>query len=162
MGPLLGVVGSMQAMEAIKFITSVSENINSSETIFIDLLTNTIEKRKFYKDESCKFCVHHEKEFLVNFEISLPGDTSDYIFLDVRNINEIQTCPFVKNLKNYLHVANINTFEGSLGKKYLVVCAKGQRSFHATSILRQKNIEAYSLKNGIIGLTRNQQDASSF
>ncbi len=52
LGPLLGVLGSMQASEAIKHIIK-KEHLKNGETLFVDLLTNSFEIRRFKKLENC-------------------------------------------------------------------------------------------------------------
>jgi len=54
-GPLAGMLGSMQALEVIKELLSIGASLSGS-LLIIDALTMDIRKVKLLKDSGCKFC----------------------------------------------------------------------------------------------------------
>lgn len=54
-GPLAGMLGSMQALEVIKELLAIGSSLSGS-LVIIDALTMNIRKIKLKRDPSCKFC----------------------------------------------------------------------------------------------------------
>jgi molybdopterin/thiamine biosynthesis adenylyltransferase len=54
-GPLAGVTGSLQALEAIKYVTAAGETLRGY-LLSIDALTMQIKKSRLIADPACKYC----------------------------------------------------------------------------------------------------------
>jgi adenylyltransferase/sulfurtransferase len=151
-GPLLGVLGSLQVMETIKVITN-QDHIKNGEVLFVDLMGHSLETRRFKSLVDCSCCIKKEILSKVSLEIDLPADLNNFFILDVRSDTEHKDCQIVSSLKsNYtvLHVPmeNLPNFLPIQGQKYLIACASGLRSLTASKILIHMGAEAYSLSGG--------------
>ncbi len=152
MGPLLGVIGSMQAMEALKLIIG-KEHINNGETLFVDLMSREFDVRRFQQLKDCVCCVkqeHRPKEIL---QVDLPLKLDEFVIVDVRSLEESDQCSFIKKLKEeytvlQIPLEKIDDFELANNQKYLTVCARGLRSLKACHFLRSQGLEVYSLRGG--------------
>lgn len=152
MGPLLGVMGSLQAMEALKFITN-KEHLQNGESLFIDLMSLELDRRRFKQLIDCPCCVAKTFKRQEDIQIELPVRLEDYIILDVRSPGEFKECSVIRTLNGVQSILNvpleeIASFKPSLGKKYLTVCSKGVRSLKAGRVLRKHHPAVYSLRGG--------------
>jgi len=69
LGPVTGVIGSMQALEAIKLVVGIGENVTSRILTF-DALAGSFREVKWPKRESCPLCGKEPKiTVLVQYEI---------------------------------------------------------------------------------------------
>lgn len=157
MGPLLGVLGSMQAMEALKVIIE-APHLKSGETLFVDLLHLSIDQRSFKPLKGCLCCEKKEFTFKKSFQINTPESLSDYVIIDVRSKAEFESCEFVKSIAQNQKLMNIplekiSQFIPQKDINYLTVCAQGIRSLKACEIIREKDAFAFSLIGGIQNLT---------
>jgi len=151
-GPLLGVMGSLQAMETLKVITD-QEHMKNGETLFVDLMGHSYETRRFKQLADCSCCIKKEIVSKISLEIDLPADLNNFFILDVRSHTEHKECQIVSSLKSnntVLHVPmeNLPNFLPIQGQKYLTACASGLRSLTACKILNHMGAEAYSLSGG--------------
>ncbi|MGE3608325.1 MAG: ThiF family adenylyltransferase [Bacteriovoracaceae bacterium] len=157
MAPLLGVLGSMQAMEALKVIVNKSY-LKNEETAFVDLIDFSLEKRSFKALKGCICCEKKESVLSNNYQIILPENLSDYQIIDVRSRNEFLSCKFIENIIQKQKIMNIplediSQFIPQDNIKYLMICARGVRSLKACEILRKNNVEVFSLIGGIQNFT---------
>ena len=156
-GPLLGVLGSMQAMEVLKVIIE-KPHLNNGETLFVDLLDLSFETRRFKQVIDCPCCVRHEFVSKRNLQIHLPTNLEQFVVLDVRSQLESESCSFIQILKRNQPVFNIpleeiTAFRPLKGQKYLTVCTKGIRSLNASKLLASGHSQIYSLAGGIENLS---------
>ncbi len=61
LSPLLGIIGSMQAVETIKLITEVGEGL-SGRLMMLDALTMSWREIKLRQDPDCPICQKHKSE----------------------------------------------------------------------------------------------------
>lgn len=152
LGPLLGVMGSLQAVEALKVILG-KPFLESGKSLFVDLLTLSMETRGFKARKDCSCCVKKNLPQMEKIQVPLPDKLSEFIILDVRSRNENQECSVLKGLRNAeiinVPLEEVNSFFPETSKKYLVVCSKGIRSLKACRILRKDHGEVYSLLGGL-------------
>ena len=155
LGPLLGVMGSLQAMEALKLLAGNS-HLENGTTLFVDLLHLSVEPRRFKARLNCSCC--EEKKFKSEspMQIPLPQNLEDYIILDVRSNQEYESCSFVRQLSEnhkviHLPLETVKDFIPDPDEKYLTICAKGIRSLNACKQIRKIHAEIYSLIGGIPG-----------
>lgn len=156
MGPLLGVMGSLQASEALKVLAQ-REHLKNGEVLFMDLYSVGMDVRKFKQNPVCPCCVKKELRPEASIQISLPTDLLEYILIDVRNSEELSNCPFIQGLSSnqrLLHVPldEIEDFVPEHHNKYLTVCAKGIRSLKACRSLRKIHQNVFSLIGGVEAL----------
>lgn len=161
MGPLLGVMGSLQAMEALKLITN-KDHLQNGESLFIDLMSLEFDKRRFKQLTDCPCCVTKTFKRQEDIQIDLPIELQDYIILDVRSPGEFNECPFVRAICGVQSILNIPlegiaSFKPSQDKKYLTVCSKGIRSLKAGRVLRKHHPHVYSLRGGTEALSSPKQ-----
>lgn len=153
MGPLLGVLGSMQAMEALKVITG-ENHLKNGESLFVDLVGLSLDIRRFKQLADCPCCVKKEFNHKTVIQIPLPEELESYTILDVRSKVESEACLFIQNLKPsqkliQLPLGEIAQFQPRNDLKYLVICASGIRSVNACQQLNKYNADVYSLLGGI-------------
>jgi len=151
-GPLLGVMGSLQAMEALKIILE-KPFLKNGNTLFVDLLTLSMESRVFKGRKDCSCCVKKDLPRTEGIQIALPDRLNEFIIIDVRSRKENQECLVLKGLAGLeiinLPLEEVSSFLPVASKKYLVVCSKGIRSLKACRELRKNHSEVYSLLGGI-------------
>lgn len=154
-GPLLGVMGSLQAMEALKVILGKAF-LENGKSLFVDLLTLSMEPRGFKVRKDCSCCVKKDLPQLGGGQITLPEKLNEFFILDVRSRKENQDCSVIKKLSNAeilnVPLEEVSSFLPLASKKYLVVCSKGIRSLKACRMLRKDHREVYSLIGGIESL----------
>jgi molybdopterin-synthase adenylyltransferase len=69
LGPIAGIIGTMQALEAVKILLGVGE-VLSGRLLFLDGLTMKIDEIELSKNESCKLCgTNPVIKDLVSYEI---------------------------------------------------------------------------------------------
>jgi len=156
LGPVLGIFGSMLALEVIKNILSISP-ANLGTEIHVDLLDYSILKNKWKKNDECSLCVKQNLSFtygideLINFEVDSIDNFKEIYTID-REVNILN-----KNIK-YIELHDIkslfNTNNNQEDKnKILLICKSGNLSFDLVQNLRkQGHNNFYSLKNGIKNL----------
>ncbi|MCM2348829.1 MAG: HesA/MoeB/ThiF family protein [Bacteriovoracaceae bacterium] len=152
MGPLLGVMGSIQAMEALKLITE-KEHLNNGETLFVDLMSREFDVRRFKQKSDCPCCVKHECKVQEVLQVDWPVDLKEFVLVDVRSLEESDQCPLVEQFKKHYRVLQIpldkiKDFVPPSDQKYLTICARGLRSLNACHYLRAQGLEVYSLRGG--------------
>ncbi len=166
LGPVPGVLGAMQALEALKIILQTSSPAENAVVLF-DLQTLQTRRLKATRSVDCPaHCAVNNAPASDAPDTRLSQDNSPeiatlalaqargLIIIDLRDDQEVTGAP--------LHVAHhhiplarllddssaLNTTSG-----YLLVCAKGMRSSAAVSTLRQRgHHNTYSLVGGVVGL----------
>lgn len=176
LGVLCGVVGSIQATEAIKIIlgqgTTLSGRLllyNALEMTFRQLklrpnpVRPVIEKLIDYE----QFCgIPQAKAQEANQQTQIPEMTvkelkqlidsgaKDFVLLDVRNPNEYQICQIPGSvlvpLPDIEHGAGVAKVKELLnGHRLIAHCKMGGRSAKALGILKEAGIEGINVKGGI-------------
>lgn len=160
-GAVTGVIGSMQALTAIKYLLNIGENLKNKITM-IDLLNINYNKLKTIKNNKCILCGDNPTLFKLNkknykynatnkieiSKIDFIKNKNNYTLIDIREI---------KNNNTYMHFAmsilhtKLSFFSSQLknNKKYLLFCSNGKQSLQAASWLRQLGFyNIYSLDGG--------------
>lgn len=167
-GVLPGIIGTMQAAEAIKIITGIgnvlnnkilSYNVLNNQIYNFEILPNINTNVPFPKTKTelenynyewhCGY-KNTEEEILFDAFENLKNNT-DVTIIDVRELGEL---PIVNEF-NFIPIplsifeTEINNF--SLTENVVLFCQQGKRSLKALKILKDKfnTIQAYSLKGGI-------------
>lgn len=169
LGVIPGIIGSMQAAEAIKIISGIGKPL-SNKILTYNALTNSFYDIEISASDRDNTLYPKNAETFLNFDYDLhcaSANTSNEItmeefeklriannstFLDVRETEEL---PLVTEFK-HLHIPLSRLKEElkniSLDKKLIIFCNSGQRSLQAVSLLRESlsSKEIYSLAGGII------------
>jgi molybdopterin/thiamine biosynthesis adenylyltransferase/rhodanese-related sulfurtransferase len=157
LGVLPGVIGSMQAMEAIKLILGIGNPPLGKLTIY-DALGSSFRSIRLRRDPTCRLCgdnpvidsisnpetlapayceIHENMETITTSELRqrLSSENFDAIFLDVREPDEHA----VANIPG-ARLIPLGTLEGHLGefpkdREILIHCKSGRRSARAVDLL---------------------------
>lgn len=155
LGVLPGIVGLIQANEAIKIICGLGEPLRARLLIF-DALTTTFREVRIQKDSACPMCGAHPtilklKEYQENclgeknMEISVQelkqimDDFSEkYVLIDVREPQEWDKGHIEGAVLKSLSILEGNYQDIPKDKKVFVHCQAGGRSATAVEFLRSK------------------------
>ncbi len=175
LGVVCGIIGSMQAAEAIKIITGAGE-VLSNEIVSYNLLTNSFYRFKISKVEESNLLAPQTKEELLNFnydwfcgdenkvhEISVLEfeefiNGNNNTIIDIREFNESpQLLDFERLQLPWSNFESLlNSIEAS--PNIVVFCQSGKRSKLAVEILKDKfpDSKIFGLKGGIIAYEKNK------
>ena len=167
LGPVPGVFGTLQAMEAIKWLLEMPGRLDSQMLIF-DLLTYQSRKIRSRRCEDCAgqpVCqrvrdleVLHPREdpdLEVRFASLSDAQAQGYALIDIRDENEITREPLPAAPDQQIPMAQLQRDRSSLdaGRKYLIICARGARSKVIAQQLRKDGLRSvYSLQGGASSL----------
>ena len=168
LGVLPGIIGSMQAAEAIKLITGIGEPL-INQLLTYNALNNQFFIFKYEQSSKSETTPRNETEFLKmnyeevcvtdNYQFEIGADKFDFMLLqgktkivDVRELNELpavtefehERIP-LSDLKNNLH--------GLADDTIIFFCQTGIRSLKAVAIaneLFENKKTCYSLQGGIV------------
>lgn len=163
LGPVPGVLGSLQALEVLKICLGLPGQL-TSEILLVDLLTFSIHRMTAPACEGCskEHCLRipsvasdiKTEEQDVDLDIfSLQEAVSDgYILMDIREDNEVAVFPIDSRI-TYEHIP-MHTLLSSpaldISERYLLICATGKRSGAAARLLRQRGFNrVFSLRRGL-------------
>lgn len=171
LGVLPGIVGTLQANEAIKIITGIGE-VLSGKLFMINALTLQNYTIAFERDESVANAVSLEQfknndyelfcngsPAAANKEITvtelhqlLSSDRANIQIVDVREVNEQPVVNVLKELHIPLNTIIKNAGQIDIQKKVIVFCKTGVRSNHAIQVLqKEKGLNnLYNLKGGVV------------
>jgi len=168
LGVIPGIIGTMQATEALKIITGVGKPLankiisyNALENSFYDFEISSIANQSIDFPKSKAAFLDYNYEWFCNSNLDveiLSVEEFDILrkqekitIIDVRDDGEL---PFVDEFPFIL--IPLNDFEKELSKiptenKIVFFCKSGQRSAKAIKIIKEKrhNCQAFSLKGGI-------------
>ncbi len=181
-GVIPGLVGGLQALEALRLILTSSAPTSATHSALIDLRTLSVVKIKRKRNFACPLCgdspgitdiwpetyeIESNSDSIAEFEIDYEDfrkQSNDFVALDVRSLTQRSatdaiTDGFTKDMR-HIPQTDIETFR-ALGdeQKYLLVCQHGISSRHLAATLQaagQSNF--YSL---IGGLTKVAQQSAN-
>lgn len=159
LGPLAGVLGTLQALETLKYFLNLRESRN--ELLLFDGLSLRSQVLKS-KRSGCKICDSAATDFwdeladtLRVAEIrSFQEVPQGAVILDVRNADEVkeQKLPVSNSLNIPLPELKNRLSELDSKKTYVTVCRSGQRSLRAQEILTEAGFHSvFNLKSGLSG-----------
>lgn len=168
LGALPGVIGTMQAMEALKILGGVGESL-AGRLIQYDASATSFREIKLRPDPGCALC--GESPTIaepVTYGESCPGpamgevdaagllgilsDGFDGILLDVRERDEhswahLEGCRLAPLSEFHAHLPELPP-----DARYLVYCKVGQRSAHAASLMLEAGFQnVTNVQGGILG-----------
>lgn len=144
LGTTVGLIGMLQANEAIKIILGIGE-VLSGKLLIYDLLQNTQQVFEFGKVTPQK-----KSDIPLSFDMVLPKEAEfgESVLLDVREIGEEP----VLSLKNYLQIP-LSILESESEKmdperEFTIFCQSGIRSRRAAELLSKKGFQNLKLIRG--------------
>ena len=176
-GAHVGIVGSMQALEAIKIITGIGEPLIGRVAIF-DSLTMEMRHLKLAKDKDCKLCGSNpsikdliDYEFFcgspLGFELNAINEITvselfayrenkkKHVLLDVREKQEIAIAKIENSHWIPMNEVPKRLNEIDPSKKIVVYCKSGMRSANVVNFLKSAGFsDVNNLKGGILAWSR--------
>jgi adenylyltransferase/sulfurtransferase len=160
LGPVPGVFGSLQALEALKFLLGLP-GLAAGEMLIFDLVTLSTQRLRAHRMPACEAHGNAGTPAPVTPEdlelqfASLPeAHAAGFSFVDVRDARERADEPLPAPALN-LPMARLLADATSLAidGHYLLICATGKRSAAAASLLRSQGFrDCRSLRGGLKSL----------
>ena len=164
LGPVPGVFGSLQALEALKLLLGLN-GLGADEMLIFDLVTLNTQRLRAKRAATCEA---HRRGGAVAAGPALAGNEAieidfsgiqlaheqGYTLVDVRDSRERDTEP-LPSPSLHLPMARLLTDAAALqlDRAYLLICATGKRSTAAAELLRSQGFRrCRSLRGGIKGL----------
>ena len=160
LGPVPGALGSLQALEALRFLLGIPA-LGAGEVLLFDLVTFTTQRIRARRAAECaahagKTAPPTERSRLeVRFATLADAEAQGYTLIDVRDSLERESSPIPASSSLHLPISRLLAEAASLdaGARYLLVCATGRRSNAAAELLRSQGFaECRSLQGGLAAL----------
>jgi len=170
LGPVPGVFGSLQALEALKTLLDLPGQLGD-ELLVLDLLTMSTSRVRIRRASSCpdhasarvvrtqpiSAPLAAEKSIEVEFDLLDDADAQGLQIIDIREARELVEMPTPSGTAKHIPMAELLHGATALPQqgKYLLVCASGRRSLAAAEELRSRGYaDVYSLRGGVSALAR--------
>ena len=172
LGPVPGVLGGLQALEALKILLNLPGRLGD-ELLMVDLVGLATTRLRARRNAACEGRCEpstlalqraiHERQDAGSTPLELEFDdlqtalAAGYSLVDIREPKEIDETPLEANalpvpMGELLAGRNLPP-EG----RYLLICARGARSLGTARSLRDRGLDnVYSLKGGALGLPERQ------
>ena len=164
-GVVPGILGTMQATEAIKNLLQWESTTNSN-TLLVDLMSWNISCIKRNRSKNCPLCgdlpnikklqPHNYGQQDYQLDLAQISDTelTKYMFIDIRQSSERDTSRPWENFLTHIPLSSSNEFElPPFDGPILLVCQKGIRSKNLAKDLRNSGAnQVYSLDQGIFSV----------
>lgn len=167
-GVLPGILGTLQASEALKFLTGMDTPLQGSLLLF-DALKLNMQKIKLAKSPDCPCCSKHAstaQQLAQDYQSPTCGtdidplavstddfiklkNSANYLVLDVRSEPERRAFN-IGGLHIPLDQLELRKAEVSIDSKVICYCQSGQRSSKAAELLSAKGFSAQSLAGGLM------------
>ena len=169
LGPVPGVFGTLQALEALKILLNLPGQLGQ-ELLVVDLLTLSVTRINTRRAKNCPEHVtsralaaadeahadsgNDAAEF--EFETLAEAIRDGFEIVDIREPYEVEDTPIPTAAARHIPMAELLHGKAfAPAGKCLLVCASGIRSLAATQELRARGIKAvYSLRGGIKALLK--------
>ncbi len=165
LGAVPGILGTMQAMEAIKYILGLPDGLGSEMEIF-NCLTYASQRIKVPKQQACPVCgatprirtIDRDEylppaDILVDVLALAPERLGQYRIIDIRELDEVQARPLPLNGIRHEHIA-MSAWDPKrppvrVDDLCLLCCARGMRSLKLAKQMRDLGCaKVYSVKGG--------------
>lgn len=149
LGPVPGVLGSLQALEVLKVILGIDSPARGA-VVLVDLRTLDSRRLKAHRAANCPdHCDPAEPAAAENLEVAVDLADAAWTVIDVREPSEVAVEPLPGGgLAIPLGRLLDDPAQVPLEGRYLCVCARGQRSLAAARALRRVGRYAVSLRGG--------------
>ena len=161
LGPVPGVFGSLQALEALKHLLGLP-GLKPDEMLIFDLITLSTQRLRARRQPECE--AHRRAassaplpapdELEVQFSSLADAASAGFAFVDVRDSREREAEPLPAGAL-HLPMSKLLTDAATLdlAGRYLLICATGKRSAAAAGLLRSQGFaECRSLRGGLKSL----------
>lgn len=170
LGPTPGVLGSLQALQALKLLLDLPDQLGN-DVLLVDLMQLGTQRIRSRRRAECQgacdlstqgltVAKHRAQAARVTtidapdklelfFEDLCDAEKQGLQLIDIRDSKEIRQAPLP--IANVPHRPMHELLAGDnlprVGR-YLLICSRGQRSLTTAQRLRERGLEAYSLKGG--------------
>ncbi len=170
LGPVPGVFGSLQALEALKILLGLPGQLGD-ELLVMDLLTLRISRMQARRASACASgrCARipatstlGSEALEVDFDSLSAAQAAGYTVIDIREPDEVSDDPLPGGGIRLMPMQQLLHSDSTLSKneRFLLVCASGRRSLAAAQTLHARGFsEVVSLTGGASGLVAHQQPA---
>ena len=170
LGPVPGVFGALQALEAMKVLLDLPGQLGDELLVF-DLTTLSTSRVRMRRSAACPpgACTRTARDLeaasaALAAEAALPAaalelefDDLDqaaalgYVIIDIREPAELRDQPTPARTARHVPLAELLAGHNlPADARYLLVCARGARSLSAARALRERGLgEVYSLRRGL-------------
>ncbi|MBS0376377.1 MAG: ThiF family adenylyltransferase [Proteobacteria bacterium] len=161
LGPVPGVLGSLQALEVLKLLLGLTTPAEDA-VILVDLATLESRRLRAHRAAGCAgACVRLPRAggaetavLEIDVDPLEAAASGEYVVVDLREPHEVLVEPLPGP---HLHIPLDRLLDDpaqlDAGRRYLLVCARGQRSRAAAETLRGAGIAAaYSMRGGLSAL----------
>jgi sulfur-carrier protein adenylyltransferase/sulfurtransferase len=166
LGPVPGVFGSLQAVEALKILLDLPGQLRS-ELLIIDLTTLETRRIRAARAAACR-----GRECALITDVTRPSElapadleltfgsldkalSAGYEVIDIRDDNEVARQPAPDERCRHIPMQALLHDHAALDpeRRYLLLCARGARSRAAAAELRSQGLQrVFSLRGGIAAL----------
>ena len=164
LGPVPGVFGSLQAMEALKQLLSLPGQLRG-ELLMLDLLSYRSTKITAARLADCEVCSHpadaielprpDELETALDLDLSGvdPDARDDYVVIDIREADEVSARPLTSLPHRHIAMSSFPLEDPPIetDRQYLLCCASGNRSRTLAVELRRRGFPAVYSQTGGVG-----------
>jgi molybdopterin/thiamine biosynthesis adenylyltransferase/molybdopterin synthase catalytic subunit/rhodanese-related sulfurtransferase len=169
LGPVPGVFGSLQALEALKILLDLPGQLGN-ELLVMDLLTLQVSRMKARRASACAAgpCARMpatlgtDAQLQVQFASLERAQAAGYAVIDIREPDEVAEEPAPGTDIRLMPLQQLLRSDVALpmNGKYLLVCATGRRSLAAAQTLHGRGFEhVASLSGGVTALPARAQPA---
>ncbi len=161
LGAVVNTLGSLQAMEALKFLLNMPRSLTSDTLLLVDLLSMSIQTIRQPGNDACPLCRQHSDLKSVDKFHSVLRDESieinveqlsNGILIDIRELHERhRPIPDGCNVL-WMPLSQFSPDALEPQKSYILCCSHGVRSRYLARQLRGQGIDAYSLRGGLLAL----------
>jgi molybdopterin/thiamine biosynthesis adenylyltransferase/molybdopterin synthase catalytic subunit/rhodanese-related sulfurtransferase len=167
LGPVPGVFGSLQALEALKILLGLPGQLGD-ELLVMDLLTLQISRMKARRASVCASgrCARipapstlASTVLEIEFDSLQAAQAAGYTVIDIREPDEVAEEPLPGTGIRLMPMQQLLRNDTSLSKneRFLLVCASGRRSLASAQTLHERGYtEVVSLTRGLGGLLAHQ------
>jgi len=179
LGALPGLLGTLQATEALKVLAGTPSAI-SNTLLLVETDDMHFQKMALQQDKNCTCCNNDSFTFnpsSSDYQIQLPSSDvlihsiaaadfqewkkrDDVLLIDVRDKNENEAFNLggehipLHQLSSNIPASFVSTARFDKKKTIILYCQSGVRSQQACQLLRDQNIEAFSVVGGIAQIIR--------
>jgi sulfur-carrier protein adenylyltransferase/sulfurtransferase len=161
LGPVPGVFGSLQSLEALKWLLGLP-GLKASEMLIFDLVTLSTQRLRARRAADCQ--AHEraarpaepaiEPTLEIIFASLAQARAAGFALVDLRDSRELAADPLqIDSIHMPMAQLLTDATRLNLAGKYLLVCSSGMRSAAAADLLRSQGFrDCRSLRGGLRGL----------
>jgi len=149
-GPTASIVGSIQALETIKYIIK-SKDILYNTLLFVNTENYSFGKVKIKKNPLCPVCSNNQRILSISIkpkELKKWINTNEVVLIDIRDQKAYKKNHIESSINIQIKMIG-KIIKNNRNKKIVLYCEKGIESYNAALYLNKKGILVYSLEGGI-------------